>query len=103
MKVLLLIAILSMPFLWISCEAIEGATPIPRDKERYVGMWESKSGFTIEIKASGLADIMHDLSQGDPDYEQLWIKVGPKVRGELARGREANGICEGLYGRTATA
>ena len=65
--------------LFTSCETFEGATPIPRDKETFIGTWESKSGFIIEIKASGLADIVHNLSQGEPDYEKLSIKVAPKV------------------------
>jgi hypothetical protein len=83
MKSLLIVTFLLMPFLWMSCEAFRGATPIPHDKEAFIGKWESKSGFTIDIKASGVADISHNLSQADADYERLCIKVGPHVIKEI--------------------
>jgi hypothetical protein len=34
-----------------------GATPVPKEKERYVGVWESGTGMTIEITSSGEARV----------------------------------------------
>jgi hypothetical protein len=57
----------------------EKATPVPRDKEAFVGKWKSISGFTIKMKASGVADLSHNLSEAGPDYDRLCIKVGLPV------------------------
>jgi len=74
LKDLFIVAFLS--FLWISCEK---ATPIPAGKEAFVGTWKSNSGFTIQIKANGTADLSHNLNQRNPDYDKLCVKVGPPV------------------------
>ncbi len=50
MKKFLVLLLISISFVWISCEVLERATPVPREKEVFVGTWKSASGFTIEIK-----------------------------------------------------
>lgn len=77
-----------------SCEAFKDASPIPGDKAAFIGTWESKSGFIIEIKASGLADIVHNLSQGEPDYEKLSIKVAPRVVKDMSVNFKTDSILE---------
>ena len=69
-------------FAWLlsSC----GPTPIPENKTNFVGQWKSQSGFLIEIKADGTADIQQKISQTEPDFEYLCIKVGPPIIKDLS-------------------
>ena len=70
---------LTMSLLLTSCEVFERATPVPGERVAFVGIWKSASGFTIEILASGSANLSHKLSQSHPDFDKLCIKVGPPV------------------------
>jgi hypothetical protein len=82
MKYLLVLAVLLTIVQWTGCELFEGAKPIPADKRAFVGTWESKSGFIMDIHADGRADLTHNLTQTDPDYEKLCITVGaPAIKG----------------------
>ena len=79
MKNLFVVMVLIMSLLLISCEMFVRATPIPRDKEVFIGKWKSSSGFMIEIKPNGMANLLHNLGNSDPEYDKLCIKVGPSV------------------------
>jgi hypothetical protein len=72
-----LASLLCAPFCWllVSC----GPEPLPDDKLIYVGQWRAQSGFMIDIKADGTADISQLVSPSDPEYGRLCIKVGPPV------------------------
>jgi hypothetical protein len=51
--------------------------PIPVDKEIFVGVWESGSGFELQIMANGTATITQNVEDRGTDYENLNIQVAP--------------------------
>jgi hypothetical protein len=67
--------LVSLCWVFISC----GPTPLPDDKLAYVGQWKGQSGFLLDIKADGTADIEQRVSPSDPEYGRLCVKVGPPV------------------------
>jgi len=48
----------------------EGPIPIQKEKESFIGIWKSSSGFVIEIKANGLAKILEN-SESDSVFQWL--------------------------------
>jgi hypothetical protein len=60
-----------------------GPTPVSKDRVNYLGQWKSQSGFLIEIKADGTANIIQKISQTESDFENLGIKVGPPIIKDL--------------------
>jgi hypothetical protein len=56
----------------------EGPTPIPQEKQAFVGLWRSESGFQLEIKAEGTANIKQIENRENPDCEALNIGVAPE-------------------------
>lgn len=59
----------------VSCG--ESAKPIPKDKESFVGIWKSPSGFELQIMSGGNAIINQNETDRGLDYENLNIKVAP--------------------------
>jgi hypothetical protein len=59
---------------FISCQ---NAKPIPKDKEPFIGLWTSHSGFQIEINSDGTASVSQISDTLEPDYNRLNIKVAP--------------------------
>lgn len=51
--------------------------PIPSDKNIFVGLWKSGSGFELEIMSDGTATITQNINDRGSDYESLNIKVAP--------------------------
>jgi len=84
----------------ISC----GPKPLPNDKLVFVGQWEAHSGFTIDIKANGTAELTQYLDHTDPDYERLCIKVGPPIIKDIPLTFKGDDVLEVsktmLYART---
>ena len=60
-----------------SCGVGEGAKPIPPEKESFIGVWRSTSGFELEILAVGKANLRQIRYKSDPDWDRLNIKVAP--------------------------
>jgi hypothetical protein len=63
-----LILLLSILISFTSCR---NAKPIPEDKESFIGLWISESGFKIEIKSSGIAKVVQIRNPNNPDYYSL--------------------------------
>ncbi len=78
MRTLLLIPFLGLSFI-TSCEMRDKVTPIPPEKASFVGLWTSSSGFQMDIKSTGTADLTQIADNANSDYEKLNIKVGPQV------------------------
>jgi hypothetical protein len=95
-----LLALLCWAF--VSC----GPNPLPDDKLAYVGQWKAPSGFTMDIKADGTADIDQFVSPSDPEYGRLCIKVAPtKIRGlnvDFQEGKVLEVSVTAKYGKTYT-
>lgn len=79
MKNLLLLVALSLTLSSFSCEVFERATPIPKEKEAFIGVWLSQSGYKLHIKAAGTATITQLVNSHDPDFDTLNIKVAPPI------------------------
>jgi len=52
--------------------------PIPQERQTFVGVWRSESGFQLEIKAQGVANIRQIADHNKPDCEALNIGVAPQ-------------------------
>jgi hypothetical protein len=52
-----------------SCIKLNKPIPIPKEKEAFIGIWESSSGFKIEIKSEGIATILQGASRTLPGYD----------------------------------
>ncbi|MGA2916087.1 MAG: hypothetical protein ABSE89_08700 [Sedimentisphaerales bacterium] len=81
----------------------EGPTPIPQDKQAFVGVWKSESGFQLEIKAEGLANIRQIADHNKPDCKALNIGVAPQdIEGMRVKFTGDNGlevVSPGNYGK----
>jgi hypothetical protein len=53
-------------------------TPIPQENQAFVGVWRSESGFQLEIKAEGTANIKQIANRNEPDCEAMNIGVAPE-------------------------
>lgn len=62
-----------------ACEAFRSTQPIPKEKESFIGVWLSRSGYTLHIKATGTATIKQVVNSNAPDFDTLNIKVAPPV------------------------
>jgi len=75
----------------VSCSLLHQPEPIPSDKQAFVGVWMTATGFRLDIRAEGTADISQIADASVPDYERLNLKVAPRViEGILVRFREGN-------------
>jgi len=70
-------------FCFVSCNIFNRPQPIPKDKEPFIGVWTSISGFKFEIKSSGTAKLTQIINTQEPDYNKLNIQVAPKVTEEM--------------------
>ena len=55
-----------------------GPTPLPQERQAFTGVWRSESGFQLEIKAEGTANIKQIENHENPDCEALNIGVAPE-------------------------
>lgn len=52
-----------------SCAELQKPQPIPKEKESFIGIWKSASGFEIEIKSNGISTILKGSDRSHPDYD----------------------------------
>jgi len=71
--------ILSLSF----CMSCGRPHPIPKDKEAFIGVWISHSGFKMEIKSSGTADLTEINDPMDPESSKLDVGVTPEYAKEM--------------------
>ena len=69
--------------LFSTCEVFESETPIPKQKESFIGEWVSPSGYRLMIRAEGIATITQLVNAKDPEYDTLNIKVAPPTIDEI--------------------
>lgn len=80
MRNLLIFQLLLTLIFFTSCDH---AKPVPKDKESFIGLWISYSGFNIEIKSIGTAKLTQIGNTQDPDFNKLNIPVAPTVTEEM--------------------
>jgi hypothetical protein len=73
-SILIMITILLSLILGESCDHPK---PIPTNKKEFIGLWVSVSGFQLEIKSNGTANVTQIMNSQVPDYNRLNIKVAP--------------------------
>jgi hypothetical protein len=80
-----------------------GPAPIPQENQAFVGVWRSESGFQLEIKAEGTADIRQIANRKEPDCKTLNIGVAPQgvegMRVKFTGKDNLEVVTPGLYGK----
>ena len=76
----------------ISFTSCENAKPVPRDKESFIGLWISHTGFQIEIKSSGIARVIPIINTKNPDYYKLDVGITPEYAEEMFVGFEGDSV-----------
>lgn len=56
-----------------------GHDPVPKEKESFIGVWQSPSGFQIEILPEGYANVYQPLDSLHPEYKKLSIRKANAV------------------------
>lgn len=74
----LLTAILLALFAVTSCISFKKPKPIPENKSAFIGLWVTPSGFKMDIKASGTADITQNTDTANLLNDTLIIRVTPE-------------------------
>ena len=77
---MLILQLLLTLIFFTSCDH---AKPVPKDKESFIGLWISHSGFQIEIKSFGTAKLIQIVNTHEPDFNKLNIQVAPAVTEEM--------------------
>jgi len=77
---MLILQLLLTLIFFTSCDH---AKPVPKDKESFIGLWISHSGFQIEIKSFGTAKLTQIANTQEPDFNKLNIQVAPIVTEEM--------------------
>jgi hypothetical protein len=52
---------------------------IPKEKEAFIGVWQSPSGFQIQILREGYANVFQPMDSLHPEYERLRIQKANDV------------------------
>jgi hypothetical protein len=74
----------------ISFSSCKNAKPVPNDKESFIGLWISYSGFQIDIKSSGIAFVIPITDVKNPDYSKLDVGVTPEYAKKMSIGFEGD-------------
>jgi hypothetical protein len=75
----------------LSCSLLDKPVPIPPDRQAFVGVWVTASGFRLDIRADGTADITQIADTSAPEYARLNLKVAPRaIEGIFVRFREGD-------------
>jgi hypothetical protein len=66
--------------------------PIPKGKEAFIGLWQSQSGFKVDIKSSGTADVTEGNISMNPDNIKLNIGITPEYASGMLVGFRADSV-----------
>lgn len=64
--------------IFIPITSCRGPHPVPENKESFIGLWQSHSGFKMEIKPSGTANLTQINNPMDPESSKLDVGVTPE-------------------------
>lgn len=70
------LALATIVFMMFSCGGVE---PVPKEKEAYIGVWQSPSGFQIQILPEGYANVFQPMDSLHPEYAKLRIQRANEV------------------------
>ncbi len=81
----------------------EGPTPLPQERQAFAGVWRSESGFQLDIKAEGTANIKQIANHESSDCKALNIGVAPQevkgMRVKFTGGDNLEVVIPSLYGK----
>lgn len=77
-------------YILVSFASCSNPEPIPSDKEAYIGLWISRSGFQIEIDSSGIASVIPVEDRKSPDYTKLDVGITPEYAKKMFVGFEGD-------------
>ncbi len=76
MKYVVLVLLVKL-FSLTSFTTFKSPIPIPENKKAFIGTWVSHTGFKMNIKPSGTADLTQNNNSSNPDDVKLSIGVTP--------------------------
>jgi hypothetical protein len=56
-----------------------GPGPVPKSKEAFIGVWQSPSGFQMQILPEGYANVFQPMDSLHPEYKKLRIQKANAV------------------------
>jgi hypothetical protein len=68
------------------CLSCNNPQPIPKGKEAFIGVWQAHSGFKVDIKASGIADVFEHNLPLNSDNMKLIIGITPEYSKDMLVG-----------------
>jgi len=68
------------------CLSCSNPQPIPKGKEAFEGVWQASSGFKVNIKASGTADVYEHNLLLNSDNMKLIIGITPEYATDMLVG-----------------
>ena len=77
------LVLLLMLYSLTSCTSLKSPKPIPQNKKAFIGVWLSQTGFKMNIKASGIADLTENTNSSNPDDVKLNIGITPKYAKDM--------------------
>ena len=83
---------LSLVCICFLCQSCHNPKPISKDKGDFIGVWQAYSGFKVEIKASGTADVYEYNLPQNSDNIKLIIGVTPQYAMDMLVGFGSDSI-----------
>lgn len=74
-RIVLIIVLLPVILSGTSCISCKHSKPIPNNKEDFIGVWSSHSGFMMDITASGVANLREINNPNDFESNKLDVGV----------------------------
>ena len=74
----------------MSLASCREATPIPIEKESFIGSWVSFSGFQMEIQSTGIAKVVPITDMKNPDFAKLDVGITPQYAEKMFVGFEGD-------------
>jgi hypothetical protein len=80
--------------LWVSqkCVSCKRPQPIPKGKEAFIGVWQAHSGFKVDIKESGIADVFEQNLPLNSDNMKLTIGITPEYAKDMLVGFRGDSV-----------
>ena len=74
------------------CLSCNNPQPIPKGKEAFLGVWQARSGFKVDIKALGTADVYEHNIPLNSENMKLIIGITPEYAKDMLVGFRADSI-----------
>jgi hypothetical protein len=75
---ILLKGVILTGIVYFFCLSCSNPQPIPKGKEAFIGVWQARSGFKVNINSTGMADVTEGNISVNPDNAKLNIGITPE-------------------------